>query len=336
MLNNWFNMHDLERLWEKISRGEWRQFLKKLFANSQGRTREAWKAVHNPLINAWDIPAVRSRWNVLVSGAADVDYVAYICSKYLDKKNNLLALSPGCGGGSNELRWAETGLFSRIDACDLSAQRIASAAEKARQKGCAAIVCFQVADMQNISGHDLYDIIMVEGALHHFYPMRSTLLKIKDLLKPGGLLIVNEFVGPSRFQWTPRQLQAANAMLALIPEAYKRRWPDNKIKSRISTPGRLRMHLADPSEAAESELILPLCREMFIPLEELKKGGTLINLVFFEIAHHFLQADKIAAKILQTCFVFEDILMQSGEISSDLVLAIFQKPPVLKIKKAYE
>jgi SAM-dependent methyltransferase len=180
--------------------------------------------------------------------------------------------------------------------------------------------------MQNISGHDRYDMIIVEGALHHFYPMRSTLLKIKELLKPEGLLIANEFVGPSRFQWTPRQLQAANAMLALIPESYKRRWYDDKIKMKITAPGRLRMKLADPSEAAQSALILPLCREMFTSLEEIKKGGTLINLVFYEIGHHFLQADEPAAKILQTCFAVEDMLMQSGEIASDYILAIFQKP----------
>jgi SAM-dependent methyltransferase len=326
MFNNWINIHDLGRIKDKIVRGEWQPVLKKLLSNAQGRTRSAWAHTQNPPINAWDIPAVRTRWNVLVSGAADIDHVAYICRKYLGKKNNLAALSPGCGSGGNEMRWAETGLFKNIDACDISPQRIAKAHAGAEQKNLAGILNFSIGDMGAITGTGTYDLVIAEGALHHFYPMRAALEKINSLLKPGGLLIVNEFVGPSRFQWTPRQLQAANALLALIPDSYKRRWPDGKIKMNIAAPGRLRMRLADPSEAAQSALILPLCREMFTPLEEIKKGGTLINLVFFEIAHHFLQADESAAKIMQTCFAVEDILMQSEEISSDYILAIFQKP----------
>jgi 2-polyprenyl-3-methyl-5-hydroxy-6-metoxy-1,4-benzoquinol methylase len=326
MFNNWINIHDLGRIKEKIVRGEWQPFLKKISANAQGRTRLAWAHTQNPPLYAWDIPAVRSRWNVLVSGAADIDHVAYICRKYLGGKSNLTALSPGCGSGSNEMHWAETGLFKHIDACDLSPQRIAKARAGAEQKNLTGIINFTVGDMQAITGAGPYDMVIAEGALHHFYPMRTALEKINSLLKPGGMLIVNEFVGPSRFQWTMRQLQAANAMLALIPKPYKQRWHDGKTKMKVTAPGRLRMKLADPSEAAQSALILPQCREMFTSLEEIKKGGALINLVFFEIAHHFLQADEPAATILQTCFAIEDMLMQSGEISSDYILAIFQKP----------
>jgi SAM-dependent methyltransferase len=325
MFNNCFNIHDLDRLREKFSRGEWRQVLTKLFANARGRTLEAWKQVRNPPLHAWDIPAVRARWNVLVSGTVDTDHVAYICGKYLSNKNDLIALSPGCGGGGNELRWAETGRFAKIDAFDLSPQRIANAEENARQKGLAAFVRFQVGDVQKISGQDQYDLIMAEGALHHFYPLRPALQKLKMLLKPGGLLIVNDFVGPPRLQWTARQLLAANAMLTLIPVAYRRRWPDGRIKKIIDAPGRLRMRLADPSEAAESSLIMPLLREMFTTLEIKNKGGTIVNLVFFQIAHHYLQADETADQILRLCFALEDILMRNGDISSDYILGVFQK-----------
>ena len=328
MFNNWINIHDLGRIRDKIVRGEWRSVFEKISSNARGRIRSAWTHTQNPPLYAWDIPAVRTRWNVQVSGAADIDHVAYICRKYLGNKNNLMALSPGCGSGSNEMRWAETGIFKHIDACDLSTQRIAKARAEAEQKNLTGILNFSVGDMRDIvTGASSYDLVIAEGALHHFYPMRAVLEKINNLLKPGGMLIVNEFVGPSRFQWTPRQLQAANAMLALIPKSYKRRWHDGKIKMKITAPGRLRMKIADPSEAAQSALILPLCRKMFTTLEIKNKGGTITSLVFFEIAHHYLQADETAAKILQTCFALEDILIQSGEISSDYILGVFQKSP---------
>ena len=85
------------------------------------------------------------------------------------------------------------------------------------------------------------------------------------------------------------------------------------------------MKLANPSEAAESSLILPLLGEIFTPLEIKNNGGTLVCLVFFEIAHHYLQADEPAEKTLSLCLATEDILMQSNEISSDYILGIFQK-----------
>jgi SAM-dependent methyltransferase len=325
MFNNWINIQDLGRLWQKLAGGEWKQITAKA-ATARERTRAAWEHTQSPPIHAWEIPALRRRWNLLVSGDENVDHVKYIHLKYLHDKKELDAFSPGCGNGGNEIRWAETRAFRRIDACDLSAPRIDKAVAMAAEKNLAAVVRFHVGDLRAISGENRYDLVITEGALHHFYPMRSALETIRGLLKPGGLLVVNEFVGPSRFQWTARQLRAAGAMLELIPESYRRRWPDGKVKTRIDAPGRLRLQLADPSEAAESSLILPLLQEMFTTREIKNKGGALVPLVFFEIAHLYISGDETTERILRLCFALEDLLMQSGEISSDYILGIFQKP----------
>jgi SAM-dependent methyltransferase len=326
MFQNWINIHDLGRLKDKIVRGELSQAMRRVFLDAAGKTRAAWSHTRSPKVNVWEIPALLQRWNFLISGDTTIDHVEYICRRYLSGRKNLTAFSPGCGNGGNEMRWAATGLFQRIDAIDTSAPRIANAIDLAARNDLARILYFKVGDMALISGESQYDLVIAEGALHHFFPMRSTLGKIKNLLKPGGLLVVNDFVGPSRFQWTARQLQAANAMLALIPEAYKRCWPDGKIKKMIAAPGRLRMKLADPSEAAESSLIRPLLAEMFTTLEMKNKGGTITGLVFFEIAHHFKKGDETAERILRSCFALEDLLLQCGELSSDYILGVFQKP----------
>ncbi len=326
MLNNWINIHDLRRLRDKVTAGEWRKIFKKISASAVGRTQSAWEHTENPPIHAWEIPALRRRWNFLVSGDETIDHVDYFCRKYLGRGKNLAAFSPGCGGGGNEMRWAATGFFRRIDACDLSFQRIARAREDAARHGRAGILNFQVGDLASVAGENIYDLVIAEGALHHFYPMHAALERIRRLLKPGGFLVISEFVGPSRFQWTRKQLQAANALLDEIPVAYKRRWGDGKIKRKVDAPGLLRMKLADPSEAAESSLILPLLQEMFLPLEIKNKGGTLSSLVFHGIAHHYLQDDETALGILRTCFAAEDRLMRNGEIASDYVFGVFQKP----------
>lgn len=326
MFSNWINIHDLRRLKDKIARGEWRLIARRAAANARKRTCAAWAHTQNPPIHAWEIPALRRRWNLMVSGDARIDHVEYISQRYLSGRNGLVAFSPGCGSGGNEMRWAATGLFARIDAIDLSPSRIALARETAARKGLDGILAFRVGDMKTIVGEGIYDLVIMEGALHHFSPMRPTLERVRGLLKLGGLLVVNDFVGPSRFQWTAAQLRAANSFLALIPDDYRRRWPDGRVKKRIDAPGRLRMKLADPSEAAESSRILPLLKEMFTTLELKNKGGAIACLVFFEIAQHYVQADETADRILRLCFTTEDLLMDSGQIASDYILGIFANP----------
>ena len=53
---------------------------------------------------------------------------------------------------------------------------------------------------------DSYDLVLAEGALHHFTPLHAVYDKIFRALKEGGYLVINDFVGPTRFQWTDRQL----------------------------------------------------------------------------------------------------------------------------------
>ncbi len=323
MFNNWINIHDLERFWEKAGSGGWRQIVRRASAAKQDRTRSAWEHTQSPPIHAWEIPELRRRWNFMVSGNAQIDHVAHVKNNFLAGKTGLAAFSPGCGGGGNEMSWARTGLFRRIDACDLSQPRIAAARRAAEQAGLDRILNFQVGDVGSMAGAGPYDLVITEGALHHFFPMRRALEEIRDMLRPGGFLVINEFVGPSRFQWTGRQLQAANELLNQIPEAYRRRWENGRVKKRIDAPGRLRMMLADPSEAAESSAILPLLNEMFLPLEVKEKGGTLACLVFHGIAHHFLEPEAEAEAVLRRCFAVEDSLMKSGEITSDYVFGVF-------------
>ncbi|MBN2346557.1 MAG: class I SAM-dependent methyltransferase [Candidatus Aminicenantes bacterium] len=326
MLRNWINIHDLRRFREKIKRGEWHRLLQKLFSGARGKTRATWDQPRDAALHAWEIPALQRRWRRMVSGDPEIDHVEYVRRRFLAGMSGLVAFSPGCGSGGNELRWARTGLFRRIDACDLSPRRIAAARIAAEKTGLAGVVAFSVGDMRAVEGENAYDLVLAEGALHHFYPMRAALARLKKMLKPEGLLLVNDFVGPSRLQWTERQLRAAQSMLSAIPEEYRQRRADGKVKRTIDAPGRLRMLLADPSEAADSSVILPLLKEMFTPLEIKEKGGAIVNLVFFEIAHHFLEDNAKTDEILHECFALEDRLMRSGEISSDYILGVFQKP----------
>jgi hypothetical protein len=130
-------------------------------------------------------------------------------------------------------------------------------------------------------------------------------------------------VGPNRLQWTPTQLTAANQLLRQLPAAYRRRYMARQLKTRISGPGRLRMLVADPSEAVESEAILPAIHHRFTVLEEKSLGGNLLTLVLKDIAHHFLPEDAATQALLHQLFAAEDDFLQ--RYPSDLLFGVYQK-----------
>ena len=129
MFQNLVNAEDAIRFAEKVrERGmrSWKQQLQR----RNGRIEAAWQHTQSPPKHWHSIPYIRERWNVLVSGSADEDFRQYLIRQHLrshPKAGALTALSTGCGAGSKEIRWAQTGIFARLDAFDLSPQRIAEA-----------------------------------------------------------------------------------------------------------------------------------------------------------------------------------------------------------------
>jgi len=325
MFNNYINIHDLLILREKGPQVLGMLF-SRLFKNDKDRIKETWSSVKSPPKNCWDIPYVRERWNFLISGDREIDYYEFLSRKYLTDKGGLKALSLGCGVGHRELSWVETGRFSSIDAYDLSEERIRAARQSASAKGYGGIIHYRVGDVYNIEMRENhYDVVLGEQSLHHFSPLEELLLRVEKFLKPGGYFIVNEFVGPTKFQWTDRQIQAVNGLLEILPEKHKKLHDSGRIKPSVYRPGRLRMHMMDPSEAVESARIEPLLSQLFDVVEVKPYGGTILLLLLNGIAQNFLSDDKQTRDWLDICFLIEDQLLASNDIKSDYIVAIYKK-----------
>jgi SAM-dependent methyltransferase len=330
MFNNFVNVYDLLKVVEKIKEGAWGKISSKLIRLGKSREKnikDVWEHLEINLndrpVHWWDLPKVRERWNYLISGNPSVDYIQYISNKYLAQRNSLTGLSLGCGPGFKELGWVETGKFNRIDAFDISENSIAYARRAAKEKGYGDILNYFVADVHKAEFKKyFYDIIFVEHSLHHFSSMKELLLKIKESLGKDGYFIINEFVGPSRFQWTHRQLQATDGVLALLPLRYRTLWNSTSIVSEVIKPSRLSMILSDPSEAVESASIMPLLREIFDVVEIKEYGGNILHLLFTGIAHNFISEDTKTTRILDFCFKTEDVFLSDDKVQSDFVVAI--------------
>jgi ubiquinone/menaquinone biosynthesis C-methylase UbiE len=325
VFNNLITIDDFALLCEKMRRNQLGLLLSRSIFGRTERIKRRWQYEIPAPSSCWQIPAVQKRWNQLISGDPTVSSYEHVSKKYLAGKGNLTGLSLGCGGGESVLRWAGFGNFTRIDAYDLSESRVRHAAEEAERRGFADVVRYYAADVYEIPDKDdYYDVIIVEQALHHFTPLRDLLDRVSRFLKENGYFIVNEFVGPTRFQWTARQLEIANALLTMLPEKFRRE-KSGKVKSAVRRYGRLAMRFYDPSEAVESSRIMPLLSELFEMVEVREYGGTLLQILLAGIAHNFIADNGEAQEALKIIFDVEDMLLRSKEITSDYVLAVCRK-----------
>ena len=325
MLNNLINKYDAVLLCNAVREGKLGRVLSKLTGSKQTKIADSWRHIKKPPTNWYDIPAVNEHWNLLISGRADIDYNEYISRKYFSDRKDMKALSLGCGTGHRELRWAGLGNFEKIDAYDLSINRIEYAKKKAEEAGYENIINYQVGDIYGLEKLDnQYDVILMEQSLHHFSPLRNILLKMDNFLKPHGFAVINEFVGPTRFQWTDRQLDIINGLLSVLPVKYKKKLSGG-IKNRVYRPSKLNLILSDPSEAVESSNIIPLLKDVFNVMEIKEYGGTILMMLLSEIGHNFLSGDKETRDLLDLCFNVEDVLIKHKEIQSDFVVAVCRK-----------
>jgi len=325
VLGNWINRGDWIVAAEKIMEKGPRLF-RRLLASPAERTRAQWQEAYRgaPPSDPLNIPYLRRRWRCKASGDPEIDHRKYVLAHYLQGRDHLTALSLGSGPGRNETAWAQTGLFARIDGIELSPELVADAHARAQKLGLDSILHFHEGDAGR-SPYPLpkYDLVISEGALHHLKPMSRVLTALAAVLDPQGLLIMLEFCGPDRFQWTRNQLELTRQALAAIPAQW--RIKDNgRLKRRVYLPGRLRMLISDPSEAVESSRIRPLLSEHFVPLEEKPLGGTIVNLVFYEITRHFMEPNPAAVRLLEQVCELEEKGLRSGEISSDYWFGVYR------------
>lgn len=104
------------------------------------------------------------------------------------------ALDIGCGQGAFARRLAE--LFDHVLALDLSPEMIRIARERSTHF---PNIEFQIADVCELPLPTArFDCVATIATLHHL-PYAEMLLKMKEAVKPGGVLLVLDLFEPARF-----------------------------------------------------------------------------------------------------------------------------------------
>ena len=306
-----------------IQRGRGFVFSKFTF-NNLNRTKSAFDNSAVSASNWWIIPKIRARWNFLISGDENINYKQYLVSKYLKNQKNLKLLSLGSGVCSHELELASyKGVFKEITCVDIANNLLEIASKKAKSKNLNNIkfICKSIYDFDLKENE--YDVVLFNSSLHHFDHIDVLLSeKIKVTLKPKGNLIINEFVGAKRHQFSNKQLFEVNKALNTVPKKYRKRFKTNLFKNSFRGVGLLRMIISDPSECVDSISIIPSVHKHFTVIEEKAIGGNLLANVLRDISHHFIDMNEEKEQVLENLFRIEDEYLKSN--SSDFVLGFYE------------
>lgn len=318
MLGNLVNRHDAVWIYSELRQGQWKPIVERVTSRGSNRVMTRW-ADTGPASDHADwlsIPAIRRRWGTFDSGTTS--FPAHIASTWLADRPPLRAMSLGCGTGEKEIEWARLGVFEHLTGIDISPARIERAQQLAKEAGLDDVLSFRVADIREAGTcGEQFDVILALESLHHIDRLQRTLASIATLLSPNGLLIVDDYVGPSRRQCTKAQMRVGDDLLAeLLP-----RWraqANGRIKRRVVKPSLLSMWLDDPSEAAESGKLLSSLRRSFTILEEHYRGRVL-HLALHGIAPNFLGDDPATRRVVERCLAVEEDALQ---LRPDFVFAV--------------
>lgn len=275
-------------------------------------------------------PNVQERINALATGEQGRDRFHYLVDKYFPRQVGTThrvkrALTLGCGHGEFERGVAGYDLAEIHDACDIADGAVSAAARLAREAGLSHIR-YKVADLNTIQlPRRNYDVVFGISSIHHVASLEHVFAEVVETLVPGGYFVLDEFIGPSKFQWTNDQLDAINTELQRMPMEFRRGLAAPFIpKGAVRRPSIAEMNAGDPSEAARSSEILDVLAQSFEIVEFRGYGGSLLHLLLDEIAGRFAPDNPQAMGYLRHLFELEDRLIAAGTLRHDFAVIVAQ------------
>ena len=269
-------------------------------------------------MHAWlDHPSVMSHYasRAFIDGASWKHWVPRHLGRAAERSMEL-----GCGSAKLSLELHALGVTREVEGVDASPERIQEAEDR-RMAG-RVPGRFAVGDVNSLALEpERYDLIVSSHSFHHFLKLERIMKQVTKALRPRGLFILEEFVGPTQFQWTDAQIDITRSLLALIPEPYRMfRWYD--VKAYEGRPTVEDVVAASPFESIRSEEIVPLFERHFHVLHRRHLGGTIQHLLHNGIIHNFPPGEPEAERMLRGIFEVEDSLVDSGLLPSDFQLLI--------------
>jgi ubiquinone/menaquinone biosynthesis C-methylase UbiE len=230
------------------------------------------------------------------------------------------SLDLGCGAGANSLELWRRGSSLWLDGFDVSSERVAEGERRRVEIGAPGRLWVDDVNTIELPARR-YDLVFSCHSFHHFLALERVLAQVARALTPRGLFVLEEFVGPTQFQWTDLQMDLASALIRMLPERL-RVLPWGAVKHGEGRPTPEQVGAVSPFESIRSGEIVGLFERYFDVLLVRKLGGTIQQLLYNGIAHCFSPLDAEAETAMRAIFEIEDRLVDSGALPSDFMLLV--------------
>lgn len=244
-------------------------------------------------------PLVRRAINRRVTGDPNRWPMEWFAGRYA-REPLARGLSIGCGTGGLERDVVGKRICAAIEGVDFSRESVAQARELAEAARLSDRIEYRVEDVHRLElPAERYNVVFFHGSLHHVRSVEHVLAGVHRALKPGGLLYVDEYMGPSRSEWTAEEWAFARAAFLALPERVKNR-------AELAVP----LPLDDPLESIRSSSILPSLRRTFQIEEDRPYGGNILWFIFPCLDMAALREDRTG--LLSRLIALEDHLLEKG------------------------
>jgi ubiquinone/menaquinone biosynthesis C-methylase UbiE len=299
---------------ERVSK-KWGKFARD---REQGKTVHRLFALQHPVVSRF------IKDSYLNDFSSPLEYV----KSFLPKVPSSPCLEIGCGIGMLARSMITSGVCSELDAFDLSEDVIAVAKRKTEQEEIKGIH-FHVGDANTLElPENKYQLIYMSQSIHHVENLENLFNQINKALQPGGIFYGSDYIGPTRMQWSEKQLDIMNEILAILPERYLRHSQHNyEVKARINRIPIETFLRVDPSEGVRSEEILPLAQKILDVIDIRPMGGTINYELLRGRIHNFDDQSDTDNTILRLICLLEKIMIREGVLESDFVRFVARKRP---------
>ena len=264
----------------------------------------------------WESPQpIAEALNVIVSGEPLIQPPQWFMTNY-GPFNHVAEL--GCGDGVLTHQLLHDYPSIKVDAYDLSGASLErSRALIATVDGALARCHFTKIDLNGETlPENIYDAVFTTGTMHHIENLDFCFRNIRRALKPGGLLWLNDHVGPNQYQWSDTQMRMANELLAFVPKIWR-------LRDRVQRCDAIKLREMDPSEAVASQNIPSALQANFEIVKAFTRGGTLLAPIFGSgCLDSAMAASEEGSDMLAAMFRAEQDLIRIGALPSDNLLYI--------------
>ena len=171
-----------------------------------------------------------------------------------------------------------------------------------------------------------HHLAIADYAFSRLTELAPRLQRLEDALTPGGLLVVRDYVGPARYQFTDGQMRVVNAILPLLPEIWRRDVSGTLRVAQEPPPVAWVMN-NDPLAAVASTEVRAAVTAGFNLVEEASLGGTVLMPLMAGISHNFLDPSPECQSLLDALWSAEQTLLEAKLLPADHWFAVAAKRP---------